>query len=88
VPVIAGAVYALCALTALACALLLLRGYRASGARLLLWGGLCFVGLTANNALVFVDLMLVPNIDLYTWRNLAALAGMSILVAGMIWEAR
>lgn len=81
-------VYVLCALTSLACALLLLRGYRRSGARLLLWGGLCFTALTVNNVLVFVDLMLVPQVDLFTWRNAAALAGMGILVWGLIWDAR
>jgi hypothetical protein len=85
---LAGTVYAACALTALACALLLLRGYRTSGARLLLWGGLCFVALTLNNVLVFVDLMVVPDVSLFTWRNGAALAGMSVLVGGLIWDAR
>ena len=37
-------VYALCALTSLACAVLLLRGYASSRVRLLLWSGLCFCG--------------------------------------------
>ena len=45
---IASVVYVLCALTALACAVLLFRGYRASGARLLLWSAVCFAGLTLN----------------------------------------
>jgi drug/metabolite transporter (DMT)-like permease len=84
----AGLVYALCAVTALACALLLLRGYRDSGARLLLWGGLCFVALTVNNLLLFVDLLLVPQFDLFTWRNVAALAGTAVLVWGLIWDAQ
>jgi hypothetical protein len=84
----AGVVYAVCALTALACALLLLRGYRTSGVRLLLWGALCFAGLTVNNVIVFIDLLLVPDVNLFTWRNLAALAGMSVLVGGLIWDAR
>jgi hypothetical protein len=85
---LAGVIYAACALTALACAVLLLRGYRNSGARLLLWGGLCFVGLTLNNVLVFLDLMVVPDVSLFTWRNLAALGAMSVLVFGLIWDAR
>lgn len=84
----AGLVYLLCAATALGCAVLLFRGYRASGARLLLWGGLCFSGLTINNALIFVDLVLVPSVDMFTWRNVAALAGMAALVGGLIWETR
>ena len=48
----ASVVYALCALTSLACAVLLLRAYRRSWARLLFWSGLCFVGLALNNVLL------------------------------------
>ena len=83
-----GALYGLCALAALACALLLLRGYFASGARLLLWGGLCFVGLTLNNVLLVLDLLFVPTVDLFTWRNVTALASMAVLVWGLIWDAQ
>ena len=82
------AIYLLSAATALACALLLLRAYRHSGARLLLWAGLCFVGLTVNNALVFVDLVLIPSVDLFTWRNVAALAAVGTLLYGLIWDVR
>jgi hypothetical protein len=84
----AGLVYILCALTAASCAVLLLRAYRANGARLLLWGGICFLCLTVNNVLVFVDLLLVPGVDLFTWRNVAALAGMAVLVWGLIVDTR
>jgi hypothetical protein len=80
-------VYALCTLAAAGCAWLLLRGYRRSGARLLFWGGLCFVGLALNNALVFVDLVLVPQVDLLIPRHLAALAAMAVLVFGLVWDA-
>ena len=83
-----GAVYLLCALTALACAVLLLRSYAQNRTRLLLWGGLCFVGLTLSNVLVVVDLLLVPEVDLFLWRTIAALVGMAILMYGLIWDAR
>lgn len=82
------AVYLLCAATALACAVLLLRAYGRSHARLLLWAGLCFLGLTLNNAFVFVDLVLVPSVDLFTWRNVAALVGVGTLLYGLIWDIR
>ena len=36
--------------------MLLFRGYARSGLRLLLWSALCFVCLTLNNVLLFVDL--------------------------------
>ena len=80
-------VYLLCALTSIVCAVLLVRGYAASGSRLLLWSGLCFVGLAANNVLLVVDLLVVPTVDLSLWRTVAALAGLSSLVFGLVWDA-
>jgi hypothetical protein len=79
-------VYVLCAATAFICALLLLRGYRRSRAPLLLWASLCFVGLTANNILLYVDLVVVPSVDLALWRHLIALVSLSLLVFGFIWD--
>ena len=84
----APAVYLLCALTALACAALLLRGYLKSRARLLLWDSICFVGLMVNNALVFVDLVLVRDVDLFVWRNVAALGGVAMFAFGLIWDSQ
>lgn len=81
-------VYALCALTSMACAVLLLRGYVAGRARLLLWSGLCFVGLAANNVILLIDTRVVPTIDLSLWRSLPALAGVAILLYGLVWETR
>ena len=83
---IASVVYVLCALTALACAVLLFRGYRASGARLLLWSAVCFAGLTLNNVLLFVDFRMLPQTDLSLWRTLPALLGVAALVYGLVWE--
>lgn len=84
----ASVVYVLCALTALMCAGLLLGGYSKSGARLLLWSGLCFVGLTVNNVLVFVDLEVLPDHNLILWRNTAALVAMCLLLYGLIWDSK
>lgn len=81
-------VYALCGLTSIACAVLLLRAYAASRVRLLLWAGLCFVGLALNNVLLFVDMRMVPGMDLSVWRSLPALAGLLLLVYGLVWESR
>lgn len=79
-------VYILCAVTSITCAVLLLRGYATSGVRLLLWGGLCFVGLAINNVLLFVDLGLVPEVDLSVWRSLPTLAGLLLLIYGLVWD--
>jgi hypothetical protein len=81
-------VYALCALTSLACAVLLLRGYARNRVRLLLWSGLCFAGLALNNIILLVDMRVVPDIDLSVWRTLPALAGIVILLYGLVWETR
>jgi len=80
-------VYTLCALTATACALLLLRAYRRHRSRLLLWSALCFVGLSLSNVLVVVDLVVFPNVSLFPIRNGLALIGMLLLLYGLIWES-
>lgn len=80
-------VYVLCFLTSAAAAVLLLRGYWRSHARLLLWCGLGFVGLCLNNLMLIVDLVLLPQVDLSVWRVLPAVAGMALLVFGMIWDS-
>jgi len=81
-------VYVLCALTSAACAVLLLRGYLRNRVRLLLWVGLCFIGLALNNMLLFVDVRMVPAVDLSLWRSLPALAGLLVLIFGLVWETR
>jgi hypothetical protein len=85
---IATIVYMLCALTSAVCAALLVRGYRRSGARLLFWSALCFIGLALNNVLLLVDVHVVPQIDLLTVRLLPALGGLVLLLYGLIWETR
>ncbi len=82
-----GLIYSLCALTALACAWMLLRTYKRSGYKLLLWGGLCFAGLTLNNILLIVDKLVLPYFDLSTWRLLLALSALLILLYGLIWDS-
>jgi hypothetical protein len=82
----AGILFALCALTSLTCAWLLLRAYRQSRHRLLFWSGLCFVGLTFNNVLLLVDRVFFVHIDLTTLRLAVALGATALLVFGLVWE--
>jgi hypothetical protein len=85
----AEAVYLLCAATSIACAVLLLRAYLRQRTRLLLWSSLCFAFLALNNALLFVDLIVVSvDVDLSAWRSVTAVAGVSLLLFGLIWESR
>ncbi len=84
----AAAVYILCTLTCIVCMVLLLRGYFESKVRLLLWGGLCFAGLAANNVLLCVDLLVLPGVDLSIPRHMTALCGVSLLIYGFVWDMR
>ena len=79
-------IYALCTLTSLTCAWLLLRSFMHNKYRLLFWSGLCFVGLSANNLLVVLDKLVFPSVDLLTWRLMAALVSVLLLLYGLIWE--
>lgn len=86
--IVAPAVYILSMLTCTACAILLLRGYKRSGAALLLWSGLCFAGLTINNLLLFIDLVILPtSIDLTYYRQASTLISLLVLLYGLIWES-
>lgn len=80
------AVYVSCALTSFACAGLLLRGYLRTRSRLLLWSSASFVAFALNNALLFVDLVVVPEVDLSVLRASLSLTGVLILVIGLVWE--
>jgi hypothetical protein len=84
---VAEAVYVLCALTSIGCAVLLLRAYRGSRAPFLLWSGLCFVFLGLNNVLLYVDVVVFPEMDLRLVRHSAALVGLLLLVYGLVWKA-
>jgi hypothetical protein len=81
-------VYVLCALTSLACAVLLLRGYRRSRARLLLWSGLCFACFALSNVLLIVDVRVLPARDLSVVRTLPSLVGVALLLYGLVWDAK
>ncbi len=82
----AATVYMLCALTSLLCMGLLLRAFFRTRSRMLLWSALCFVGLAANNLLLFVDLVLLPETDLSILRHLTSLGALAVLLYGFIWE--
>lgn len=79
-------VYLLCAITSATCAVLLVREFRRSRARLLLWSSVAFVGFATNNALVFADYVLVPHVDLALIRAVTALASVSMLLYAFVWD--
>jgi hypothetical protein len=79
-------VYVLCAATSFACAWLLARAYRRSGLRLLLWSALCFAGFFLNNVLLIVDFRFIPERHLSLIRAVPVLAGLALLIFGLVWE--
>lgn len=85
---IAEAIYIACAITCAGCAWLLFRGYARGGPRLLLWSGLCFVALTIDNMILYVDLVLLPADDLFYYRTVTAAVGTVILLYGLVAESR
>ena len=72
----------------LLCALLLFRGWRANRTRLLFWSALCFAGLAVNNILLFLDIVIVPHIDLRLVRGSVALGSFALLIHGLIGESK
>ena len=82
----AEAVYLLCAITSIVCAALLVRSYGKQRTRLLMWSALCFVGLAINNILMFVDLVVLPDLDMSLLRSGTALVAVVLLLIGLLWE--
>lgn len=83
-----GIVYLLCAATSLLCAILLLRAYLKNHVRLLLWSGLCFLGLMLENILLYADIIIFPDVDLSPWRRIPAIAAYAVLLFGLIWDSK
>lgn len=80
-------IYTLCALTSLACLVLLWRSYLVTGSRLLFWSALCFLFATVNNVLLVLDKIVFPvQVDLSLWRLSASLAAVALLLFGLVWE--
>ena len=82
----ASIVFIACMLTSAVCVVLLLRGYLRSRQRLLFWSTIAFVGLFLNNALLYVDVIVLPAVDLSLVRLLPALLGVAALCYGLIME--
>ena len=80
-------VYATCFLTSAGCAWLLLSSYRRHRQGLLLWSAFCFCLLAFNSLLVFIDIILLPNVSLLSLRLATNLLAVSVLLYGFVWES-
>lgn len=73
-------VYGLCAVTSLACFGLLLREHMRARSLLAFQCGIAFLCFAVANVILFVDLIVLPQIDLRLWRNLITLLGVVCLL--------
>lgn len=80
-------IYLLCALTCLGAAVLLWRGYRRTRQRLLYWSALCFAIMAVSNGLLILDLVLMPDVYLLSWRSGVSQAALLVLLYGLIFES-
>ena len=80
-------IYLLCALTSLGAAILLWRGFRRSRQRLLYWSALCFGIMAVSNALLILDLVVLPDVYLLPWRSGVNQIGLMVLIYGLIFES-
>ena len=81
-------IYLLCALTCLLCTVLLLKRWKATRLGLLFWSGICFLTLTAANILLFVDRIVVPQVDLALLRHSVTLLAIIFMLFGLIVARR
>ena len=81
-------VYVLCLATALLCSGLLARGYVQTRHRLLFWASICFLFLGIENAVIIVDLYVVPDIDIRPLPQSVPLIGVCTLLYGLLWESK
>jgi len=80
------AVFTLCFLTSSACAVMLGRNYFQTRRRLLMWSALCFVFLSLNNLVLFLDAIVFHEADLAIVRGCLSLAAVGVLLFGFIWD--
>lgn len=79
-------VYGLCALTSLVCFGLLFRQHRRAPSRLALRSSIAFLCFAIANMILFTDRIVLPQVDLRIWRNLANLIGAIILLFALTSE--
>ncbi|GAB6195337.1 DUF5985 family protein [Lysobacter xanthus] len=81
-------IYTLCALAALACAVMLGLGARRVGSRMLVWSAICFALLAAANVVLVLDFVVFPGLALWPLRQGLSLLAVGSLVYGLIMEER
>jgi hypothetical protein len=83
-----GLIYGLCLISSGACAALLLRSWRRTRTRLLLYTALGFTFIAINNLFLVADMMILPSVDLLPWRQAATAAAIAVLIYGFTFEVK
>lgn len=81
-------IYSLCLAASGGCAGLLGRAYLRTQIRLLLWTAISFCFFALNNLVLVLDMLVLPDLDLWLWRQVTAGAGLAVLLFGFVWEMR
>ena len=81
-------IYFLCFATSALCAWLLLQAFRRTRSRLLFWSGLCFCCMAVNNLVLMLDKHVFPAHDLIIARLVPSIAGVALLLFGLVWETK
>ena len=81
-----GIVFMLCMLTSLVSGILLRRAAQGASRQLLMWSAIFFFGMAVNNAILFADVLVGPELDLTLAANLVAAVSIFSLLYALIWE--
>ena len=65
-----------------------MRNYFRRKVALLLWCSLFFFAMTIENVVLFLDVVVVPEVDFSLMRRSIALFGVILLLYGLIWETK
>ena len=76
--------YLLCFAVSATCAFMLLRGWKSSRVRLLLWSGIGFTGIAINNLLLVIGEN--AGYDWSSWRGTPTLVGLIVMIWGLVEE--
>jgi len=81
-----GTVYLLCIFVSLACAVFLAHSHSRTPSRVLFWSAAGFVLFAVANGLAAVQALGEPHIDLFLFRGLATLLGVTLVLRGFVPE--
>lgn len=81
-----GTVYLLCLFASAACAAFLAQSYVSARLRIFFWSAAGFVFFALANGLGAVEALIEPRADLFLYRGLATLLGLTLVLRGFVPE--